>query len=362
MRAYHLTVTTLAPLHIGSGQPPLRKGIDFVAFNRAIYVFDTARVIDYVVGDDTALLERVTQAVNLASFLKEQDFRERPDLALYRLSGAPSVSEVRPQIKDVLDRPYLPGSSLKGAIRTALVEAALLARNTPLDPRRLGDRDKYAAQELERDVAGRGERPSQAPNYDLFRTLRVADSAPGERTWLSLSNVAVWPAGERGIPLDVETVAAGHPFTTTLTIDDYLFSQHAAQLGFAPKRPLIEGLAATCREHARARITAERAFFDRRPEAALVAAFYADLERRLVACGEGSFLLQLGWGAGWRSKTVARVLERGELLASVVRRYRLDRGRGRGDVFPATRHLVVEQRRPVSPLGWVRVDIQKVTR
>lgn len=359
MTSYRLAITTLAPLHIGSGRPALRKGIDFVGFNRAIYVFDTARVIDYVVGDDPALLERVTQAVNLASFLREQDFRERPDLSLYRLAGAPSVDEVRPQIKDVFDRPFLPGSSLKGAIRTALVESALLARAAPLDQRRLGDNPKYAAQELERDVAGRGERPSQAPNYDLFRTLRVADSAPDERAALSLSNVRVWPAGPGGgIPIDTETVAAGARFSASLAIDEYLFSAHAARLGFAPRRGLIDGLAATCREHARARIAAERAFFDRRPEAALVAGFYADLERQLAACGEGSFLLQLGWGAGWRSKTVARGLERGEALAAIVRRYRLDRGRGHGGVFPATRHLVFEQNRPVSPLGWLRVDME----
>ena len=262
MRSYRLTITTLAPLHIGSGERPLQKGIDFVSYGRLIYMFDTARVIDYVVGDDADLLARVTQTVNLASFLKEQDFRNEPNLALYRLIGASNVSEVRPQIKDVFERPYLPGSSLKGAIRTALVETALLARGTPLDPRHLGDRDKYAAQELERDVAGRGERPSQAPNYDLFRTLRITDSAPVERASLDLSNVRVWPAGpSRGIPIDVETVAPGTTFTTTLAIDDYLFSEHAARLRFGPRRALIEGLASACREHASARIAAERAFF-----------------------------------------------------------------------------------------------------
>ncbi len=359
MRSYRLTITTLAPLHIGSGERPLQKGIDFVSYGRLIYMFDTARVIDYVVGDDADLLARVTQTVNLASFLKEQDFRNEPNLALYRLIGASNVSEVRPQIKDVFERPYLPGSSLKGAIRTALVETALLARGTPLDPRHLGDRDKYAAQELERDVAGRGERPSQAPNYDLFRTLRITDSAPVERASLDLSNVRVWPAGpSRGIPIDVETVAPGTTFTTTLAIDDYLFSEHAARLRFGPRRALIEGLASACREHASARIAAERAFFERRTEAAAVAAFYADLERRLAASGDSGFLLQIGWGAGWRSKTVARVLERSGALASVVRRYRLDRGRGRGGIFPATRHLVFEQNRPVSPLGWVWVEMR----
>ena len=66
---------------------------------------------------------------------------------------------------------------------------------------------------------------------------------------------------------------------------------------------------------------------------------------------------QLGWGAGWESKTVVRTLRASGVVDEVVRRYRLDRGRGHGGEFPATRHLVVEQRRPLMPLGWVHVDM-----
>ena len=234
MSTYQLRITTCTPLHIGSGKSPLRQGVDFVGFGRTIYVFNIAQMLDYLIGDsdDAGLIQRISNAQNLGSFLREQDFREHPELALYRLGGAPSVREVLPQIKDVYDQPYLPGSSLKGALRTAIIDQALLASAKPLDVRRLGDRDKYAAQELERDVVGRGERPAQAPNYDLFRTLHVADSRPGDRSWLTLSNVQVWPAGEGGIPLDVETIQAGVTFSATLAIDEYLFSNSAARLGF----------------------------------------------------------------------------------------------------------------------------------
>jgi len=363
MTSYQLTITTCAPLHIGSGKSALRKGIDFIGYGRTIYVFDTARVLDHIVpdSDDAELLERITRTQNLASFLREQDFREHPDLALYQLGGAPSVSEVLPQIKDVYDQPYLPGSSLKGALRTAIIDAALLASGRPIDVRRLGDRDKYAAQDLERDVVGRGERPSQAPNYDLFRTLHVADSGPGERDWLTLSNVMVWPAGERGIPLDVETVQAGVVFRTTITIDEYLFGAQAARLGFGPKRELIANMAASCRAQAQARIAGEQAFFAPRNDAAAISRFYAGLADQLAGCGEASFLLHLGWGAGWGSKTVAQALRASPgAVPDAVRRYRLDRGFGHGGEFPATRHVVIDQRRPVSPLGWVRVDLAEV--
>ncbi len=361
MTSYQLTITTRSPLHIGAGGPDLRKGIDFVGIGRSIYVFDTARVLDYLVSgadDEAAMLDKVTRTVNLASFLTERDFREHPDLALYRLSGATSVSEVRPLLKTYDARPYMPGSSLKGAIRTALIDTALLAREELPDWRKLGDRDKYAAQELERDVTGRGERPAQAPNYDLFRTIRIADSAPGERTWLSLSNIAVWPAGEQGIPIDIETIDAGSVFTSTLSIDEYLFSHHAAQLNFASRRPLIDGLADACRTNAEARIAHERGFFVERDVKPMIR-FYDELHTRLQALPPNAWLIQVGWGAGWDSKTIARTLRHHNQVAGVVRRYGLDRGKGRGGSFPATRHVVIDQRNtPLEPMGWVEVRME----
>lgn len=270
--------------------------------------------------------------------------------------GANAIIE---QIKDVFGKAYIPGSSLKGALRTALLETALLARAEAPDWRKLGERDKFAAQELERDITGRGERPSQAPNYDIFRTIRIGDSTPGEQAWLALSNVAVWPAGQQGIPLNVETITPGSIFTCDLTIDDYLFSRHAAKLNFAPRRALIDGMATACRTHAEARITYERTFLNERG-ATQPAQFYEGLSSRLSRLPENAWLMQVGWGAGWESKTIARTLRRHNQVGALVRRYRLDRGKGHGGAFPATRHLVVDERRmPREPLGWVEVRMER---
>jgi CRISPR-associated protein Csm5 len=365
MTRYRLKLTTLTPLHIGSGGSALRRGIDFVGYDQTIYVFATTRVLEYLLADstNTALLDQITRTVNLASFLQEQDFQEHPDLVLYRLHGAASVNEVLPHLKDVYDCPYIPGSSVKGALRTAIIDAALLARNTPVDVRRLGDRAKFAAQELERDIVGRGEKHWQAPNYDLFRAVQIADSEPGERTWFTLSNVAVWPAGDQGIPLDVETLASGSVFTLRMKIDDYLFGPQARKVDFGPRRRLLDNLAATCRAQAQARIAGETAFFARRNEPR-VRTFYEHLAAQLADCGPQSFFVHLGWGTGWGSKTIARTLQASEgAIEKTVQRYRLDRGKGRGGGFPATRHVVVNaQREPVEPLGWVRVDMEEVER
>lgn len=362
MTTYTLTITACTPLHIGSGRSPLRKGIDFVAYDETIYVIDPARVIAALVGDgdDTELIERLTRAGDLATFLTAADLDARPDLVRYRLQGAPGIDAVLPVIKDIYDRPYLPGSALKGALRTALLDATLLEQGQPLDFRRLGKRSKAAAQEIERAVAGSDAKPAHAPNFDLFRALRVADSAPVALAALALHSIIVWPA--QGIALEVEAIKTGSVFTTSLTIDAYLFSAHAERIGFGPRRSLLENMATRCRSQAAARIAHAQTLFDRRGLPA-VSAFYAGLADQLAAAPPQSFLLHLGRGAGWGSKTIERTLRSNpDTLAWLVQHYRLDRGRRRGSEFPATHHLLLEQQALAGPPGWVRVDMEEAPR
>lgn len=358
MRTHRLTITTCSPLHIGSGEPALRKDTDFAEFRGTLYMLNIPRVLDYVVGPNLERLEEVSRTVNLASFLNEADLQAHPELVLYRMPGSARVREVLPHFKNVFDRPVIPGSSLKGTFRTIILDSALVVAPQPIDVRHLDSRAKFAAQELERDVAGRGERASQAPNYDLFRTLRVADSAPGEQEWFTLSNVRIWPASEQGIPLDVETIGSGHSFTSSMSIDDFLFGPHAAKLGFAEKRHLMTSLAERGRAQARYRIEQERQFYKTR-DLPQLEQFYQALADQLAGCDDNSFLVQIGWGAGWGSKTLVRTIDRADAVDGLVQQYRLDRGRGRGGEFPATRHLVVDrQAQPIAPFGWLRISIE----
>ena len=78
-------------------------------------------------------------------------------------------------------------------------------------------------------------------------------------------------------------------------------------------------------------------------------------------------MLQLGWGTGWHSKTFDdRLSEDAPLFAEIVRTHGLKGNKSRtfteGDLFPATRKLVLEGEQSAAPLGWVRVDVAEVQR
>ncbi|NJN65874.1 MAG: type III-A CRISPR-associated RAMP protein Csm5 [Chloroflexaceae bacterium] len=369
MTTYSLTVTTLSPLHIGSGGPPLARGVDFVVYGKTLYVFDTTQVLDHLAGPqfDTALIDQVMKAQNLTTFLSEETFHTHPHLVHYCLHGTSSVVELIPHLKDISGRPYIPGSSLKGALRTAIIDESLLAQNRPVEVRQLGNQARFAGQHLERAVVGQGEKSWLISNYDLFRSLHLADSAPISPEHLSLSAVAVYPESERdrqALPLNIETIRAGSTFRTTLTIDDYLFGKQSRKLGFGQRRHLIENFARTCRAHAQAHLEQEQAFFARQ-EVPMLRYFYGGLADQLARCGPGSFLLSLGWGTGWKSKTLERTIRATEgALSDIIKHYRLNRGRTPAHErdFPTTRHLMVEQQQPVGPLGWVRIDVEVAER
>ncbi len=359
MTTHQLEITVRSPLHIGSGGSPLRNGVDFASFGRFLYVFDTDAVFDYILPDtgDQELIDKIMRSNNLASFLTQADVTQHPELFRYRLGGTSSLGEVWPQIKDAMGRLYLPGSTIKGALRTAIGTGIALRREITIRAGELGQRREWAARQVEQNLFGRAPRPAQAPNYDLMRTIQVTDSQPVAPDALELDNVAVWPAGERGIPIDIEAVRPGTTFTARLRLDDFLLGPAAQSLDFGRGVEAIRDWAGICQEHGVERIRQEALFFEgRAPE---VERLYASLLQEAEEREPQTFFTQLGWGTGWNSKTLSRIIKPNrELLAQIIRTYGLVRGNyEQGGAFPKTRHVVADRGRPLAPLGWVKVRV-----
>lgn len=299
-------------------------------------------------------------------------------LVRYAYAGRPKSgaeqAEILAQIKDVADRPYLPGSSLKGALRSALAweYAQDVAEERFLSLARRGA--KQADNEIEADLfyGKDGSGPRQVGNHvlrDVLRALHVADSGPSS-AGLELLDARVFP---KGSPLAVEAIPAGAQLSATLQVERYALEHPEARrvldFGDWARRLAPEALAASCRRRAQALIAGEQAFFqDQAPEPAR---FYADLAERLAGLDPRSFLLPVGWGAGWRSKTLDERLresrQREREFAQVVRQFRLKKQRSDqfrpDDLFPATRKLAFNGGRPWRPLGWLQVTIgAEVTR
>lgn len=447
MTATTYAVTCLSPVHIGTGMQFSK--FDGVYHDGRWYLIDLDKVLSC--GGDANALARAMGDRNFMWAVWLRNNRIAPaEVTAYALPCPqdPEETPVREALKNVHRRPYLPGTSVKGAIRTAVlwwllsnhpahqtfaaryltlclraqdlyqqceqrrafdkvdVHREVLAQIGGLsddDARsmqqtlyrilnvseqrlteqqewrgfqqrlgRLGRSREWVGQRVEREVLGRD------PNHDLLRTVQVSDSAPVgiERlavglvwTYTLRSNRLVEKREQDGeYRVFVEWLTPDTPLQLDVRIDNFLFTGTADRdLHFrGAKEHTVRQLARTCNEYARAVIAVEQAFYEKYGPK-VVWDFYAELQTTLRRLPEGAFLLNIGWGGGWETKTVGdlvRAVLGDERFKQLRQRYRLGEDPKTHQIhwnmpFPHTRRIAYEKGAPVGPLGWIQLTPQE---
>lgn len=373
-----VTVELLSPLHIGSGAE-LLLDYDIVPRGGRTYRIDEEALLErallHAEAEGAGAVNRLLAGRPATELLTEDDFAGlQGRLFRYVMPGAPFTktagAKVQEQIKDVRDQLYLPGSSLKGALRTVLARGIYTSQKRRPDLGKLKRSRSWAAQSLEQDLFGRD------PNRDWLRALHVEDSQPvapdsrpstGSGLALALRTVRVYPTqtgDSPGLNIDVEAVERGATFHTAFTVDEYGFGEDVApKLGWKGGRRWIERLPELAREQARQRLVIEAEYFKGRGGPRGAMRFYDGLIHTWSELPETEFIVQLGWGAGWESKTLGSGLIRTDDRAfeRLLGDYRMIKGQNRrpGDPFPKSRHLALDSRgQPAEPLGWLRVRLE----
>lgn len=364
MTVYRVKVRTLTPLHIGDGNE-LRQGFDFAVWNGQTYRLD----------EDAILREKEAQVKLNArgeypppqALLTEEDYRN-PVFFRYILPGVPrskkTDARVRACIKDVYNRPYIPGSSLKGAFRTALAWTGWNEIKPKLERATIGRSRSWAGQPLERRLFG------PDPNHDLLRALHVADltGPTSANESMMLVNAQVLTKKSAGSPVELEAVRSKVEFYGTITIDDVLFCAFAErELHFANRKHWLDELITRVQAHSLARIQALAEWYESAEGGEEIARYFRQLAATKLPVNQA--VLQIGWGAGWDAKTFWTHLQAdAKLFEQVVADFGLHRApkgspkRKPGDPFPRSRRAAISVQdnveKPSAPLGWVLVEVQ----
>jgi len=401
---YQLRVHTLSPVHVGSGESDLRHNLDFVSHAGRLFVLDPDK------------LTRQLDATQLDRFLSGQDLNQivRPDklaqIAAYTLP-APSgqANRIRPHVKipGTPPRPYLPGSSIKGALRTALAWAILVNEKLPARVNLKRDKSGKLKPEVADDLIDQlifrpGQHdPKQAANYDILRALHVGDSEGTVlQNNLTLVEVATYTLkrqgtlGRKNFSWHLETIPHNTELLATARLDRYLLtSEEARELEFEHRSSYLLNIVSHVNAFASEIIKGESEFYRLYGPKTLAQAYESLRESLDIVKQTGhSCLIQIAWGTGWRSKTVGLGFDSSELgeirqqfnLGKVThnvchRKVVLSR-RGQGwycracnqgnlrlsDVtfhakFPKTRRLVVSNQEPVAPLGWLLLTFEPIS-
>ncbi len=355
---FDVILETLTPLHIGTGEE-WQVDADFVV-EEGRNGQRLARLVD--VG--AALLDMTPEEIasiregRIAAAIGEKG-RERHTIALLPVRGPGNVTRTRALQRLPDGRPYIPGTTVKGSIRTALLRTlaeqdaiARLPGGETRDPRR-------AAAHIEEETfgvaLGGAERPPQFPNRDVNRLIRVTDFLPQDDVPVAFVNVSAHRLGEAPlrqraapIPIWCEAIEPGAKFQGTITVevDSPLWNAMSDAQRQSLNRPFP-----TWSEAGRRLLKMERGAWQRGPE---------DVRTSVLgfldeALARNEITVNLGWGGGWRSKTLADRIPAARLLA-IADQYGLNRWKGRDfpERFPVTRKVAWTAKGPLPP-GWVRV-------
>ena len=378
---YQLQILT--PVHIGTGET--LNHIDGYYANGRWYHIDLEQVLAHPTTDINAL----TADMGRRDFRWERYFRQHnmdpAEVSVYSLSCLqnPETGDIREAIQTVDKRPYIPGSTLKGAIRTALLgeilcesdpvyETSLDHLKTLIDQTPRGNpRREQPARRIENTAFGKD------PNHDLFRALQVSDTTPLDNDALEIGlawTVTLNPNDQLAEKIDngreyknfVQHIKARQRLTFTLKIDDLLFREREKKrLRFNDlQEERLKDIAEVCRSAAAQLMDRELDFFDyyNFPNIPDVYDKLIDSNKDLP---EGAFFLQIGWGTGYHAHTITSLFADDEespenLWMDVRKRFRLGESRSRrGNYddreFPKTRRILYRGQNPVVPLGWVKI-------
>ena len=379
---YQLQIIT--PVHVGSGE--VLNHIDGCYSNGRWYHIDLDKVLAHPSTDLNALTsEMADRDFRWERYLREHN-TDLVELSAYSLScpQSPEEVEIREAIKTGGSRPYIPGSTLKGAIRTALLGEILnesddvyykgrdqletLINQGPRgNPRR-----EQPAKRIESFAFGRD------PNRDLFRALQVSDTEHLNSDSLEIGmawtvtldqNEQLVQKIDRGREYKnfVQQFQLGQNLTFTLKIDELLFREtEKARLDFNDlQEKSLRDIAEVCRSAAAEIMDREQEFFEDH-NFSEIANVYDKLIRINHTIPEGGFLLQIGWGTGYRANTITSLFTDDKespenLLMDLRERFKLGESRSQRDryddrAFPKTRRILYRGRNPIAPLGWVKIS------
>ncbi len=380
---WHLQVELLTPLHIGSGTKLVNE-CDYFKKAVSAVVVDQNYLFQSLANsneDLQALVSRTTHLSDLAKIVGEEQLGLSYPLKSFEKGTPLPAKEIQAHIKDGFFRPYIPGSSLKGAIRTVLFAEWIAQQDKatiqnalpqpPLPHQKHFLKTRAAAELSQQCFAKHAFKRSKVPNFDFLRALHVGDII-FEAKDLTITDVRC--LNLRGNPLQAHWKDVGTnrderqwqdthgifaesllPEThgiLTLQVDNFLFENHVAiellklpsQIGLND----FQNFKQLLNHHAYQRLTQEHAFF-KQYGVTSAAQVCQELLKQINTTTDAAYL-QVGWGNGWRGITGDWMDE--SLEKQIRQWYSL----GRVDKpFPKTRRLIIKQGQPSLPFGWLRI-------
>jgi CRISPR-associated protein Csm5 len=354
----HFRITCLTPVHIGSGGEYV-SGLDLISKDGKSFFLDSDLVLQQLYA--TGQLPRDVDDLKgkVAALFRTANVA---DYALAQGSGrAPEGLRIRALIRAGSGDPIMPGSSLKGALRTLLFAgragtggphtamSADLASTFKQAAGSAQPRGKFAAQALEQVLfRSQAKRHNGDAKGDLMRTCLVSDAMfPADSSVILLTGAI---GTQNDTLTGIEAFAAGSVAAAAMHLGDlYLKSKL-----FTESLPPWDQIAQWSREHAKFLLDGDLQYFtsgNAQNGCSGVIEMLQGLVSQIDRAPTDTIFLRLGWGTGWRTMTADLLQD------SPERRRLLPKSTALG---PKTRKVIVagaeRNARAIGVLGWISLE------
>lgn len=388
-----VNVTTLTPVHIGSGNE-LRGNFEYLFFQKEsqIAVIEPKRVFDIIGEENLAQwVAIIDNNQNLLDYLRQRkptvtaaDVAQRI-ISIYGKAPDADKNAIKEQIHLADNNPTIPGSSFKGSIRTAILTKLIMD-----DPdfvqaeNHLGSRKgkymDYHARQIEANYFGKDDRTNrygeiqQSPNKDLLRFLRLGDAYFPTGTCVvrnTIINQFHHGWGEKKEESSYyECIPTNATTTSTIQIPKEMIEQ-VMKKNYLPANKFnllsIQRLFKLINEHTHDLIQREIDFWKTEDEPLAIGDHlerFQEIQKAIKACEEDTCILRVGAGSGWKFMTggwaagkdrMGDYILENDVWADLKNAIREDYKKDYADdtPFPKTRKMIEGG----EPLGFVKLSL-----
>lgn len=381
----------LSPLHIGNGNE--LKMIDFYLDEKEekIKFINFEKFIDFCLEQDVDLNEdiqknkyktgkdfSITKFMN-ANKIDPSRFTSYAVSAKIEERGRESEFAIKEFIK--CGGAYIPGSSIKGSIRTALMWKCLKERPDGIKIVQSGlskwlNYSRITAGDLKKLDNNISEIIfGKDPRLDILRILKLSDTYTVSKSHLEVSEIKII-GNSQEIPVYVENLKSGTELYFDVSFDNYLITQNQGKPKFknhpCVKYMNVQAICKACNEFSKKVIEKHLEYLWETYNCDNSAEEFDNLRNEVISCNENEAILHIGWGGGWYSTTVGLFVEtipnfttplegnqkNWRLNKNTIRHhFYLGKKPGTNEYslnFPKTRRVTLEGK----PLGWVKINFE----
>lgn len=365
------SIEILTPVHIGSGVKLANK-IDFIKNPTSVHIVSQAELLEYLQNNPDEMQRFIAGGYKLTAL------RRIPAGRIYNvlMGGTKEINEFE---RNGFGKPYIPGSSLKGALRTILLKKRFdaLRPNEKNNLLRMvtNPKKEWASEPVLKEIFG------DTSNENLMRSLEIFDTEFENIDLvkvliLSLTNDQGTNYGwkQMGRPpinvnapnsatsIFVEVLPVGAKGYSSILLNNFLFSNQEARekLKFSETALTnFEEFIKIINSYSLEKLNEEKAFFQKLNSPRKLNGVISNIESLINQVNElqkDEMIFRISWGSGWKGMT-GNFLDQ-DWLNAFRNRYRM--GKNNFPIFPKTRRIVFEDNEPKYLTGWIKIKLNDI--